>query len=235
MAYDPVAGARDDTAAARRFPGPDYLEVLSWIHHELRPASYVEIGVLYGASLALAAPPTAAVGIDPEPRAGGRILPLTSTEFFRRHDLRQVLGVPYCALALIDGLHLFEQALDDFLNLERYAGPRSLILLHDTIPLDAATSARERTTMFHTGDVWKTVALLRRWRPDLEIATVLTAPSGLTMIRNLNPAAARDGLTSLVREFAALPWEYFAAHHRQFLAPIPNDRAAVVGWLRSTR
>ena len=28
----------------RRFPGPEYCEVLRWIHETIRPLSYVEIG-----------------------------------------------------------------------------------------------------------------------------------------------------------------------------------------------
>jgi hypothetical protein len=230
VAYDPVAGARDDAAAAQRFPGPNYLQVLGWIHQELRPASYVEIGVLHGHSMKLARPGTVAIGIDPHPRVQGRrVFPLTSTEFFRRFDLRQVLGMPHFSLALIDGLHLYEQVLEDFINLERYAGPDSVILLHDTVPLSAATSGRERTTRFYTGDVWKVVPLLRRWRPDLRIGTVRTAPSGLTLVSNLNWRAGRNGCDALVREYASLGW----LHHGQVRPALPNDRAAVVDWLRS--
>src|SRR5260370_38818075 len=137
---------RDDAAAARRFPGPDYYEVLRWIHHELKPATYVEIGVGNGESLRIAGPETAVVGIDPSPRCSGpgRIFRMTSSEFFARYDLREVLGGRPVTLALVDGLHLFEQALEDILNIERYWAPDAIIALHDTIPLVEERSARER-------------------------------------------------------------------------------------------
>src|SRR5215831_7657354 len=99
-----------DAAAYRRFPGPDFYEALGWIHATLEPETYVEIGVLGGCSLAAAPPRTVAIGIDPAPfHDDSRIFRMTSSEFFARYDLRQVLGGKTVALALIDGLHLFEQ------------------------------------------------------------------------------------------------------------------------------
>lgn len=231
--HDP---AFHDRAAARRFPGPDYLEVLDWIHQALRPETYVEIGVLAGGSLRIARPSTVAVGIDPGTRGvtgvAARVFSMTSDEFFAQYDLRQVLGGRPVDFALIDGLHLFEQAFADFLKLERYAGPGTVIALHDTIPLDQETSARERTTEFYTGDVWKTVAYLRQNRPDLRMITVRTAPTGLTLIRNLDPEwAQREGAG---REPAPLDWDYYVRHHAEFLGLAPNDREVVESFCQKT-
>ncbi len=157
-----------------RFPGPDYLQVLRWLHEELKPASYLEIGVARGRSLSLAMPPTIALGIDPSPKVDHpwqtqtRVVPMTSSEFFSRHSLAEYFGGDSFSLALVDGLHQFEQAIDDILNLEIYAQPDSVIAVHDTIPLDEKTAARTRRTEFHTGDVWKIVPFLKQFRPDLE-------------------------------------------------------------------
>jgi hypothetical protein len=231
--HDP---AFHDSAAARRFPGPDYHEVLGWLHEALQPETYVEIGVMGGGSLRIARPSTTAVGIDPEaPGSGGTralIFSMTSGEFFARYDLREVLGGRNVDFALIDGLHRCEQALEDFLNLERYAGPDTVIALHDTIPLDQETSARERTTEFYTGDVWRMVAYLRENRPDLRIVTVKTAPTGLTLVRGFSSGAA-----PLVRGSAtdtAFEWDYFLQHHAEFLGLVPNDRAAVASFCQKT-
>ena len=84
-----------DAAAAARLPGPDYYEVLRWLHEELRPAAYVEIGVSYGESLKLALPGSTALGIDPHPladhswRAATTIVPLSSEDYFARHRPRE--------------------------------------------------------------------------------------------------------------------------------------------------
>jgi len=231
--YDLVQMAADDLAASRAFPGPDFYEVLHWIHQSLRPATYAEIGVHSGFSLAALQPHTLAVGIDPEPRGqdrwspGCRIFPLTSTEFFANHDLRRILGGKPLDLALIDGLHLFEQALEDFCNLERYIAPGGLIAIHDTMPLDRRTSSRSRTTEFHTGDVWKIVPFLRRLRPELDMVTVTAAPTGLTLVRGLHPEYGHSRLLAHTPEFAALDFNYFERHRGEFLCTIPNHRPAV--------
>src|SRR5262249_802618 len=112
--YDLALMARHDAAAARRFSGPDYLTLLSEIHRTLRPATYVEIGVMWGESLRLALPETRALGIDPHPRATDpRIYRMTSRAFFATHDPAAILGGPI-EFAFIDGRHLFEEALADF-------------------------------------------------------------------------------------------------------------------------
>jgi hypothetical protein len=64
---------------------------------------------------------------------------------------------PRFSLAFIDGLHLFEQAFLDFIALEKFARPGSVIMIHDCLPLNRVTADRTRTTDFYTGDVWKLV------------------------------------------------------------------------------
>ena len=71
---------------------------------------------------------------------------LTSDEFFSTHDLREELGGSPVDLSFIDGLHLFEFALRDFINLERAGTEQSMIVLHDTDPPDADMAARESCT-----------------------------------------------------------------------------------------
>lgn len=212
-----------DAAAAARFPGPDYYEVLRWLHEELRPAVYVEIGVGYGESLKLALPGTKALGIDPHPladhawRAATTIVPLTSEQFFAGHR------PPEFSLAFIDGLHLFEHTLADLLRLAPYAGPGAVIAVHDTIPLDRETASRVRTTEFHTGDVWKLPSFLV-CHANADVITVAAAPSGLTLIRDLDPAWRPAG--DSIRRFIDLPWERYEAG-----GFVPNGRAAVAAWL----
>jgi tetratricopeptide (TPR) repeat protein len=181
-------------------PGEDYYSCLQRFHERLRPATYVEIGLGHGRSLALAGPETKAVGIDPYqgfwerlnfvcPHGPATLFPLTSDDFFAQHDLREVIGKNTFDLAFIDGLHLFEQTLRDFINLERYAGEKSVILIHDCLPIAPVVAERERCTGFWTGDVWRIIPCLKAFRPDLTIKTIPTKPSGLAVVTNLNPAS----------------------------------------------
>lgn len=221
--FDPAEMARHDAEAARRMPGPDYYTVLAWIHAALRPAVYLEIGVSFGESLKLAAPPTLAIGVDPDPQADHRwraethIHRMTSDGYFARDN------VPAISLALLDAEHLFEKTLRDFRNVERHAAPGAVALLHDTVPLCERTAARQRVTEFHTGDVWKMLAYFALRRREMDVVTILTPPSGLTMVRGLG--GGDDGREE--NEIAALEWE----RHQDHRITIPNSKAAVQDWL----
>lgn len=184
--------------AEREMPGPDYYDWLKRFHDRLQPATYVEIGLGHGRSLALAGAETVAVGIDPYqgyweklnyvcPHGPATLFPLTSDDFFSTRDLREILGKETFDLAFIDGLHLFEQALKDFINLERYARKDSVILIHDCLPIAPIVAERERCTGFWTGDVWRLIPCLKTFRPDLQLFTIPTKPSGLGVVTGLDP------------------------------------------------
>jgi hypothetical protein len=127
-------------------------------------------------------------------------------------------------------MHLFEQTLADFINVEAHAAPGAIVAIHDTIPLDERTAGRERTTGFYTGDVWKMLVWLSRCRPDLDYITVPAAPSGLTLVRGLgSPRPADTGW------IVGLPWSYWTGHRRELLRAIPNTARAVVAWLTRAR
>lgn len=179
-------------AAKNRFPGPNYLDWLKWLHVTVRPASYVEIGVETGRSLQFAQRPTKSVGVDPAVNiivsleSWAKVFKLPSDDFFAQHDLRQVLDAEFVDMAFIDGLHTFDQALKDFINIERYSHPGTVVTFHDVFPVTAITAARDRETTFWLGDTWKVVLILKEMRPDLKIFTLPTFPSGLTLVTGLN-------------------------------------------------
>jgi hypothetical protein len=183
--------------AELRMPGEDYLVWLEWLYRLLAPATAVEIGIFRGRSLALHQPPTVVVGIDPQPsveqplRAETHIFAQTSDDFFAAGRLGAVLDGRPVSVGLIDGLHLFENALRAFIKLEALSAPDSTILIHDTVPLDEPTQRRERETQFHTGDVWRAVLCLMKHRPDLEVFTIATPPTGLTVVTGLDPTSRR--------------------------------------------
>lgn len=197
----------------------EYYSLLQRIHEHLRPRTYVEIGVRHGQSMSVARPGTRSIGIDPAADIrfpigdAARIFDMTSDEFFARHDLRAELGGLPVDLAFIDGLHLFDYALRDFANLERFCSRRSVVLVHDCLPIDAVTSARERTTDVWSGDVWKLVICLRRRRPALSVTTVDVPPTGLGVITGLDPAS-----TVLLRELESCYQEYVPLGYDDLLA-----------------
>lgn len=178
--------------AAQIFPGDYYLTVLKNIHDSLKPKTYLEIGIETGQSLELANKDTLSIGIDPImslfKRLPSRVklFPMESDEFFDRFDLSKELEGKPLDLAFIDGSHLFEQALRDFINIERYANEKTIVIFHDIMPIDQIVANRERRSFFWCGDVWKIVPLFRKYRPELEFCLVPVNPSGLMIVRNLN-------------------------------------------------
>jgi SAM-dependent methyltransferase len=186
-----------------------YLEVLRRIHHVLQPDVYLEIGVRTGASLALAT--RTAIGVDPFPELSRplgpatTVVPTTSDAFFDSVAPRFLRRPP--ALAFIDGLHLFENVLRDFINVERHAASATLVVVDDCFPAHPAQAERRRRTRAWTGDVWKLYRCLRERRPGLFLQPVDASPSGLLLISGLDPRdrTLHDAYDEIVAEAAAGP------------------------------
>jgi hypothetical protein len=167
--------------------GP-YLRLLERIHAERRPSLYVEIGVRTGGSLQLARGD--AIGIDPymadvKPGPSRRLFHETSDDFFdSEHAAAIDRGIEF---ALIDGLHLFEFALRDFMNLEMRCSRSALIAIDDVFPNASIQGSRLRCSRVWTGDVWRLPLCLEEFRPDLKLLRVDTAPTGLVLVSGLDP------------------------------------------------
>jgi len=166
------------------------LDVLRSIHRALSPSTYLEIGVDQGTSLRLAR--CTAIGIDPRPRLDGplpdeaRLFECSSDEFFAVHA-QESLTSPI-EFAFIDGMHLFEFALRDFMNIERYSAPAGLIAIDDVLPNHPLQASRRRQTVTWTGDVWKLARCLNKYRPDLTTVLLDVWPTGLLVVADLDPA-----------------------------------------------
>jgi len=223
--------------------GEDYSQVLERIQHYLRPRTYFEIGVETGRSLRLAGPGTRAIGVDPKPVLEAPLLPnaklfqLTSDEFFARHDVRAEFGGLPIDLAFIDGMHHFEYALRDFINTERYCEAGSTILFDDCLPRDRLTAQRERVLTFWTGDVWKVVLALRKYRPDLSLHTIAAPPTGVCVVRNLDPRSTvlSERLDKIIAEFMSLDYSAIASDRAAKLNLVPNDWETIRPLLGSAR
>lgn len=183
--------------------GPRYTDVLERAHRRLRPRTYFEIGSRRGSSLRVAS--CASLAVDPafqleEGVVGTKPICLlhqtTSDEFFATRDPIAILG-GRIDLAFIDGLHVFDFALRDFMNTERSAAPGSIIVLDDICPRDfymARATFKPETEQptkykgYWTGDVWKMIPILREYRRDLQVRVIDTRPTGLAVISGLDPA-----------------------------------------------
>ncbi|MGO9605585.1 MAG: methyltransferase domain-containing protein [Candidatus Binataceae bacterium] len=182
-----------------------YIQILDRLHRELASSSYLEIGIGHGLSLALAR--GNAIGVDPAPALDrelaptARILQLTSDDFFAQHS--DGIAPDLC---FIDGMHLFEFALRDFMNIERCAAPGALVVIDDIFPNHPAQARRERQTRAWTGDVWRLVEVLQRYRSDLFLLPLDVAPAGLLLVAGLDLAnrVLWDAYNPLVREARAL-------------------------------
>jgi hypothetical protein len=164
--------------------------------------------------LELAGPDTHVIGVDPSPRlrmprkGNWQIYECTSDAFFHDTAPHILTGLPTIKLAFIDGLHTFEQVLLDFTYLEPYCDPNGIIVLHDTFPVAEVPASTVRESMYWCGDVWKILSCLEHYRPDLQIITLPSFPSGLTLITGLDPANGilKDIYHEAIQRFGPQPF-----------------------------
>ena len=170
----------------------DYKTLLAGLHERLRPRTYVEVGVSVGKTLTLSRART--IAVDPAYRI---LMPLrcdlaafpeTSDDFFARPDaFDHFEGVP-TDLAFIDGMHLAEYALRDFINMEKQMAPGGVIVLDDMLPRNSLEAFRVRRTRAWAGDVFKVHEVLRTHRPDLTLIPISTEPTGSYLVVGLDPS-----------------------------------------------
>lgn len=198
--------------------GVNYLALISAIHRQMRPASYLEVGSEKGDLLRLAT--CATIAVDPRfkitsdvmgEKPALHLIQDTSDAAFASGQIQRLLpkGLD---LAFLDGMHLFEYLLRDFINTEKLCHWRSAILLHDCLPPNIEIAERdyrphlrtdEMWRIYWTGDVWKLIPILQRFRPELRLTLFDAAPSGLVMITGLDPLN-----TVLERAYADILAEY---------------------------
>jgi hypothetical protein len=203
-----------------------YLDFLAEAHRRVSPQAYLEIGVAHGRSLALSS--CRSVGIDPwfsitSPLNGDvALFRTTSDEYFSGPDpLGATSGLPF-QLAFLDGLHLFEFTLRDFISAERHSTANGVIIFDDVLPRSVDEAARERHTSAWTGDVFLILQVLSRYRPDLIVVPLNTQPTGLLAVFGLDPTS-----TTLAERFHEILQTY-RRHDPQEVPPDILDRSTVV-------
>ncbi len=206
--------------------GEAYTVLMDRLHAHLKPQTYLEIGTEDGKSLRPVR--CRSVAIDPmfrlpEDVVGEKptcqLFRMTSDAFFADYDPAALLRGKV-DLAFLDGMHLWEFLLRDFMNVERSCRRNSVVLLHDCVPSDVYMAERDRSSERYklgshpgwwTGDVWKAVLALRRHRPDLVIHAFDARPTGLVAVTNLDPSSTvlADRYFDIVRELGPLSLETY--------------------------
>ena len=182
-------------------------EFLVEVHRAYQPRSYLEIGINTGRSLALSR--TRTIAVDPsfkitsELRCDLQVVKATSDDFFAGDDPLAHFPGRYVDLAFVDGLHLFEFALRDFINVERHAEWTSLVVFDDVLPRSVAEASRDRDTVAWTGDVFKLTEALAKYRPDLLLLPLDTRPTGVLLVLGANSRQ-----TTLEEHYDAIVEEY---------------------------
>lgn len=198
--------------------GMEYRDFLTALSKAMKCQAYFEIGVNTGRSLKDIE--SASVGVDPGFRLKYELVgtkpmlqlyQLTSDDFFASRDLTQLFGSKV-DLAFLDGMHLFEFLLRDFINTEPHLHKDSVVLLHDCFPINAEMTERERNPRARAdqeyrklwaGDVWKLIPILRKFRPDLTVTCTNCRPTGLAVITGFGSGsgALKDQYDAIVAEF----------------------------------
>lgn len=181
-------------------------ELLAELHRIVKPMVYLEVGVQYGHSLALANECPYAYGIDPNPQltvpVTGKVLRSTSDDFFASDEAK---GIGTIDLAFIDGMHLVEFALHDFMNIEKKMDPWGVIVFDDVLPRNYGEASRNQCPGDWAGDVWKIREILYRYRPELSLHLVDVQPTGLLIVTSLNYSSMvlSRSYEKIVRAFAS--------------------------------
>jgi hypothetical protein len=178
--------------------------IIQAIVNKIRAKTYLEIGVQRGknffainADNKIAVDPHFMFGIARRVKNITQLVKhsfneMTSDDFFKARA-PQLFASIKIDVAFIDGLHTYEQSLQDFKNCYHYLSDNGVILFHDCNPLsmeaaEKANSPQEiqqkypgRTTEWN-GDVWKTIVHLRSLYPELEVF-VLDCDHGVGVAR----------------------------------------------------
>lgn len=198
--------------------GIRYTEYLVALIEATKAERYLEIGTNKGSSLAPINCST--IAIDPKFVLSQEVIgkkelclffQMTSDKFFEKYSASKLLG-GLVDVAFLDGLHLFEYLLRDFIGAEKHCKKGSLIIMHDCIPPTFEMTNRDvkpaklnpNYLNYWTGDVWKICLILKKFRPDLSISYLDCPPTGLVVVSNCDAQSTilQDEYHRIVDSFA---------------------------------
>jgi hypothetical protein len=90
-------------------------------------------------------------------------------------------------------------------------------------------------SQFHTGDVWKTLLIIARNRPDLNICIFPAWPSGVALITGLNSKSGvlEQNFSILVEQYRPMHFSDYALTARELPAHAPLKKSAVKEFLKT--
>lgn len=197
--------------------GMPYHPFLRSLHEACLFDWYLEVGCRSGESFAPVRSKT--VAVDPFFRAEINIIGKkpalhvfqeTSDDFFARGFLARN-GIRL-GLAFLDGMHLMEFLLRDFMNTEAAMDVKGVILMHDCVPYGIGMTTRDLGNLPRrswTGDVWKLIPILQRWRPDLTLTVLDCRPTGMVCVTGLDPESRvlAEAYDQIVADWVAVELE----------------------------
>ena len=73
--------------------------------------------------------------------------------------------------------------------------------------------------------MWRVIPALKKYRPDLRIHTIAAFPTGLCVVRGLDPASRviAENYDAIAKEFLALDYSALEPDKAKFLNVFPND------------
>ncbi|MFH1427409.1 MAG: class I SAM-dependent methyltransferase [Patescibacteria group bacterium] len=206
-------------------------EVIQKIINKIKAKTYLEIGVEYGSTF-LKIRAKKKIAVDPSLKISWKrkiyYLPeifkmkfykMTSDEFFARRA--SIFSKNKIDVAFIDGLHTFEQSLNDVENCLKYLSQNGVIIMHDCLPASEAAAcpsslgAKKMNSWQGEwcGDVWKTIVNLRSQRDDLNIF-VLDTDRGIGIIKR---GQAENKLNFSETEINKMDYNDFEKNKKEFL------------------
>lgn len=179
----------------KRANGLKYTTFMEGLHKDFLFDWYMEVGCRTGRIFANARGKT--IAVDPffqcetnviTAKPALHVFQQTSDDFFASEFLAAMkINLSF---SFLDGMHLFEFLLRDVMAAERNSIPHGVIALHDCCPYDHEMTTRDLSAVpkrAWTGDVWKLIPILIKYRPDLRLTVLDAAPTGLVVISNLDP------------------------------------------------
>lgn len=186
---------KPDRSQYRRLSGQRYAEFLDQLHQSMTFDWYLEVGCRQGRTFGPTKSNT--IAVDPFFRAESNIINAkrrlfvfqeTSDDFFATGFLKA--NKIQLGFAFLDGMHLFEFLLRDFMNTEANSSPDGVIAMHDCVPFKEVMTTRDLDNIPRgpwSGDVWKLIPILQEYRPDLKITVLGARPTGLVLVSGLDP------------------------------------------------
>tara|TARA_B100000780_G_scaffold273509_1_gene237183 strand:+ start:1307 stop:1981 length:675 start_codon:yes stop_codon:yes gene_type:complete len=148
------------------------------------------------------------IGVDP--KSGGTHR-MTSDVFFNSNKKK-------FDFIYIDGLHTYEQAVNDIKNSLNFLNENGIILLHDCLPKKIWNQIVPRIYGHWNGDVWKAIVESRTWENTNTITVI--ADHGLGLIqkkKNLNI------LKDEIRDFKKLKYRDYYEKHTSYMNPVQHQ------------